>query len=126
FIRWDGDVSGSDRPLTVTVNADMTVDAIFTVDTLRLAVRAEGKGVVTKNADLDGYPFGSKVLVTATPDPGWHFVAWHRYSESMPVDDRPSQRDPISNPCQDCNMGLMNPLALTMDDDQTITAVFEA
>ncbi len=101
FERWEGDVSGTQNPIEVTLNANRTVRAVFArVHVLSLAVEGEGS--------LDPAPGeymhieGEKVTLTATPDPGWRFAGWEGDAT-----------------------GLVNPLQITMDRSRQITAVFE-
>jgi len=104
FKEWQGDVpTGSANPtLVLTMDGDKTVKAIFQ-QTYSLTVTTEGQGSVDKNPDQVTYPAGTQVTLTATPDTGWFFKEWQG----------------------DVPAGSTDPtLALTMDGDKTVKAVF--
>ena len=102
FTAWTGDASGSDNPLTITMDGNKAIGATFTKDT----ADTDGDGfsnydelVVheTDPADANNYPIrtltaeestngsitstdshklGANTTVTATPDLGYLFTAW--------------------------------------------------
>ena len=47
FTSWSGDISGSDNPLTVTLDSNKTISANFSVDTSDDDARAAGISLVT-------------------------------------------------------------------------------
>ena len=105
FTRWEGDATGSISPVSVTMNANKNVTAIFTANvpnTFTLTVIANN-GSVDKNPDLVFYPSGSNVELNATPNPGYEFTGWSG----------------------DAN-GSVNPLTVNMNANKTITANFIA
>src|SRR5262249_19744876 len=75
FQSWSGDASGSQNPLSVTMNTNKAITANF-IPTYVVDVSVVGQGTVTRNPDLPAYPDGSSVTLTATPAAGWHFVGW--------------------------------------------------
>ncbi|TVR35436.1 MAG: hypothetical protein EA390_01750, partial [Balneolaceae bacterium] len=62
----------------------------------------EGQGSVTKSPDQDSYTDGTQVTLTANPASGWSFKQW-----------------------QGDLSGSTNPAAITVDQDKSVTAVFE-
>lgn len=100
FDDWSGDESGSDNPLTITMNENKIITANFTIKTHTLTVDAV-HGTVKKEPDQAAYPYGSHVLLTATAAEGYTFTSWSGDAA-----------------------GATNPLTLLMDDDKVIVANF--
>ena len=102
FTGWSGDATGSLNPLTVVMNANKNITAIFTaiVNTYTLTVVAVN-GSVVKNPDQAAYNSGTSVVLTATPDAGYTFTGWSGDAT-----------------------GSLNPLTVIMDANKTITANF--
>ena len=102
FDSWGDDLSGSDDPETITMDADKTVSATFTQDEYTLTVTPVGSGTVSKDPSQATYHYGDVVTLTATPDnEDWAFVGW-----SGDVDSTD------------------NPLDLTIIGDMSVTATF--
>lgn len=103
FTGWEDDASGSDNPLTITVDADKEITAIFEENqTYSLETYTTGEGAVSLDPDQTEYEDGTTVEVTADPESGWEFVEW--------LDDVE---------------GTDNPVEVTMDGSKEVTAVFE-
>ena len=107
FDRWEGDLSGSSNPETITIEADKekSVTAVFLeeiVPEYSLNVTIEGDGSVAKNPDRSSYTEGEEVTLTASAASGWSFIEWG---------------GDLS--------GSANPRKIVMDNDKKITAVFE-
>ncbi|MBJ7881500.1 InlB B-repeat-containing protein [Gelidibacter salicanalis] len=102
FSSWSGDATGSNNPLTVTMNSNKNITANFTaiVSTFTLNVTAVN-GTVAKNPDQQNYNNGAIVVLTATPDNGYEFTSWSGDAS-----------------------GTNNPLTVTMNSDKNITANF--
>ena len=100
FDHWGGDASGTQNPLTVTMDANKTITANFAINMYSLTVNATN-GTVTKNPDQSSYNHGTSVELTATPVTGYHFTNWSGDAS-----------------------GIQNPLTVTMDARKTITANF--
>src|SRR5207249_1684039 len=98
FVGWTGDASGTANPLSVTMDANKSITAQFT---LSLSVSVVGSGTVAKNPNQANYAPGTVVQLTATPAAGWHFVSWSGDAS-----------------------GTANPLSVTMDGNKNITATF--
>jgi len=99
FMGFTGDLSGTDSPGDLLVDADKTVGARFARPTLTLLAGPGGQ----VQADPPGpiYDLGSVVTVTALPDPGNGFDGW--------TGDQ---------------SGTTNPVSLVMDDDRSLGGVF--
>lgn len=100
FVDWSGDASGNANPLTVVMDGNKTITANFAVNTYTLTITANN-GSVGKNPDQPNYDHGSVVALTATPNPGYHFVDWTGDAS-----------------------GASDPLNLTMDGNKNVTANF--
>lgn len=74
FIRWTGDASGNTNPLTVTLDTNKNITAVFTATTLTLS--SQGVGTITKAPDQPFYAMGEQVTLNATAG-RWHvFTGW--------------------------------------------------
>ena len=100
FTGWSGDASGSANPLTVTMNGDKNITAIFTINTYTLNVIATN-GTVTKNPNQLNYNYGSNVTLTPLAAVGYTFTGWSGDAS-----------------------GSANPLTVTMNGNKNITAIF--
>jgi hypothetical protein len=83
------------------VHADQSLVASFAIDTLKLTLATTGNGALTADPDQSEYLGGQVVTLTATPDSSWSFSGWSGDAA-----------------------GVENPLAIEMDRDKSITAVF--
>jgi hypothetical protein len=104
FAGWSGGY-GTTNPLTITVNSDIAITATFEAlppEQHSVNVTISGSGTVTKNPDALTYDEGSQVTLTATPADGYYFAGWSG------------------------GYGTTNPLTITVNDDISITATFEA
>ncbi len=102
FSHWEGALTGSINPTTITMNADQTVRAVFIEEpATTLTINLNGYGSVTPNPTGPDYVTNTLVTLTATADPGWRFDHW-----------------------EGDLTGSINPTTITMDTDKTVTAVF--
>ncbi len=76
FVAWSGDASGSNPVTTVLMNGPKSVTATFAINQYALATPVVGLGVVARSPDQPLYDHGTTVGLSATPEVGWHFVAW--------------------------------------------------
>jgi len=97
FIKWGGDASGSENPLTVMVDEPKEITAEFGITILTKSAPEKGGAVTGKKT----CKYGSQVTFKAVPNPGYFFLKW-----SGDVSD------------------TANPLILTVDDSKDITAEF--
>jgi hypothetical protein len=101
FSGWDGDLTGSENPDTITLEDSKSVSAVFTQGEYTLSVGVTGRGSVTVEPDQDLYGCGAPVSLTATPEAGWRFVNWT--GDLLSVD---------------------NPALLSMNGNKTVTCTF--
>ena len=105
FVEWQGDVSGSDNPLNISITTDMTIRAVFAEDVptrykLSVFVFSSG-GHVELDPPGGEYLEGATVKLTAVPDSGWKFTRW-----------------------EGALTGSNNPDSIVMDADKMVLAVF--
>ena len=102
FTSWSGDATGTNNPLTVTMNDDKNITANFTALVVGFTLNVTAQdGSVNKNPDNLIYNDGDSVELTATPDNGFEFTSWSGDAT-----------------------GTNNPLTVLMDSDKDITANF--
>lgn len=101
FDRWEGDVTGTENPTTLTVNNETNIIAHFKQVTATLQTNVVGNGTTTPVSEQ--FSVGDKVIVTATPDDeNWVFDHWEG----------------------DLG-GTTNPATVTVNKDLSITAHFK-
>ena len=78
FQNWSGDLTGSENPVTITIDGNKNITANFTAEqyTVTVAVQPSGTGSVTKDPERATYTYGNKVELTAHPQHGWRFQKW--------------------------------------------------
>jgi len=101
FSHWSGDATGSDNPVSITMDNNKTVTANFIASQYPLTVNVSGQGTVSKNPDQATYAPGEAVALNASPAAGWSFTNWSGDAS-----------------------GNTNPLTINMDGAKTITADF--
>lgn len=74
FDGWTGTFPSQDNPLTFTITADTTLNAVF-VDAYTASITANNCTVIA-NPPGPKYKAGTTVTLTAFPKTGYHFVAW--------------------------------------------------
>ncbi len=102
FTGWEGDATGDDNPLNLSVTSDMNVFAHFAIPHYSLVAGIGGEGSVLMEPAGDSLPSGTVVTVTAIPDTGWIFRNWTGDLTSVE-----------------------NPLTLDMDRDWILYAAFD-
>ncbi len=71
FVNWDGgDATGSDNPLTVTMNADKNITALFEIDTYTIIASADSNGTISPSGDIV-INYGDSQIFTITADTGY-------------------------------------------------------
>ncbi len=103
FTAWSGDLSGLDNPVTLLMDGNKSVTALFEAIGYELTTHVVGSGTITPDPDLPGYTNGITVTLTAAASTGWVFVGW---SGALG--------------------GTDNPAVLTMNGDKDVTATFVA
>jgi hypothetical protein len=78
FSDWSGDASGSDNPLTIEIEGNMSITAYFIQDkyTLTVNIFPESSGSVDINPMQVTYHFGDQVTLTPNANVGWKFLDW--------------------------------------------------
>ncbi|WP_234571956.1 InlB B-repeat-containing protein [Rhodohalobacter sp. 614A] len=102
FIEWSGNIEGNENPKTITINEDISVTAVFEIQSFSITVQVEGEGSVILNPDKEEYEQGEEIEVTAEAEEGWIFSHW-----------------------EGDTTGNKNPINITVDDNKNITAIFE-
>jgi hypothetical protein len=75
FAGFSGDAVAATDTVTVLMSADRTVTASFAIDSVTLVVSAANGSVSESPLQPDGkYAYGTAVLLSVTPDEGYHFV----------------------------------------------------
>lgn len=101
FDHWEGDLSGSSSPATLTVVRATSITAIFVPIEYLLTTSVLGQGSITKSPSSDTYKYSDSVFLTAKPSPGWSFDHWEGDVE-----------------------GTENPTALIINADKSCKAIF--
>jgi len=102
FDSWSGDLSGNTNPVDIVMDADKTVEAVFTqLPTYELQTSVTGSGQINLSPIGGTYSEGTTVTLTAIPELGWQFDSW---SGDL--------------------SGNTNPTDVVMDADKTVEAVF--
>lgn len=105
FIEWQGDLSGSSNPETISADENKQITAVFEPaepEEYTIDISTEGSGTVEKDPDRQSYTEGEEVILTANAAIGWKFMEW-----------------------QGDLSGSSNPETIVADEDKQITAVFE-
>jgi len=75
FHRWEGDLEETENPITVTMDSDINVIAVFgMLHTLEVTV--DGEGTVECDPDNEMYSSLVPVKLTAVPASDWFFDHW--------------------------------------------------
>jgi len=105
FKEWTGDITSTENPAEITIDASKTVKAVFVKKQYPLTVEVEGEGTVAEKVIKAGaatdYNSGTVVELTATGKTGWEFKEWTGDLESTE-----------------------NPAEITIDASKTVKAVF--
>jgi ABC-type transport system substrate-binding protein len=103
--RLDGNVVGTSPTITVTVNKDSVLEAVFApMFGLTIAVTPSGAGTTTPAPGIYSYMQGDRVTVTASPSFGYNFKEWR-------LDGKVAGTSPT--------------ITITIDAPHTLEAVFE-
>ena len=100
FSNWSGDLSGSENPVKITMDANKNITGNFKRITYTLTANA-ANGSVSMNPEGGTYNSGAYVTITATPDSGYVFNGW---SGDL--------------------AGDQNPTLIILNKDKSITALF--
>ncbi|MCC5907021.1 MAG: hypothetical protein JJU13_12475 [Balneolaceae bacterium] len=101
FLKWSGDVTGSENPVTITIDDLKNVTAEFERSfTLSTDIQPEGAGSITPN--VGEYVRDTTFNVEAVANHGWKFERWEGDFS-----------------------GSLNPFSLTMNGNKSLVAHFE-
>jgi len=101
FDHWEGDVTGNQNPVNLTMDGPRNVQAVFVRTAFDLQTSVSGSGTVSANPTNGPYASNSVVVLTATADQYWGFDHW--------------EGDVTGN---------QNPVNLAMDGPRSVQAVF--
>lgn len=80
FQNWEGDVSGNSVPMSLTMDSNKSVTAVFVRKNYSLIVTIQGEGTVSEaivsSPSGREYPHGTTVRLTPVPKEGWVFESW--------------------------------------------------
>jgi hypothetical protein len=124
FSHWSGDISGSDTPVTVVMDADKNITANFDpVTTYSLAVTAEN-GSVSLSPDYSEYVAGEEVELRVHPDAGYVFSGWEgdlsgdAHSATIVVDgDKSVQANFTGHGYESLNQSLLSVASVSSEDE---------
>jgi hypothetical protein len=100
FSRWEGDATGSENPVKMTLDRGKTAKAVFIQSSLTVWSSPSSGGTVTVSPNQTRYEPGTNVTLTAVPAPGYVFVRWLGAS------------------------GSENPTTITMNGARSVAAIF--
>ncbi len=102
FDGWSGDASGTTNPLTITMDTDKEITALFSKIQVTLTTTALNGTVTVNEMPVNGtYDINTELILTATPDKDYQFDGWSGDAS-----------------------GTTNPLTITTDTNKDITALF--
>lgn len=77
FKEWGGDISSTDNPVTIPMNQNKKVTAVFeTLPINNIQIFKEGEGDVTIDPPGWNYLDNTQITLTAVPDSGYVFDQW--------------------------------------------------
>lgn len=105
FDGWEGDQTGSQNPMTVTMDSDKSITARFVKRQYPLTINVQGEGSVSESIvqnKMTDYDHGTVVELQANSNMGYNFTRWEGAVESTD-----------------------NPIQITVDGPKEVTVVFE-
>mgnify|MGYP006277806723 CR=1 FL=1 len=96
FDHWEGDISGNNNPVSVTMDENKSITAVFVEKDYSLETNTEGEGTINEREISN-----NEVELTANPNTGWKFDHWE---------------GDLS--------GSNNPETIIVDSPKSVTAVF--
>jgi len=73
FLLWRGDVSSTNAQLSITMDTDKSIEAVFGGT---VTVSSSDGGSATRSPNRITYEYGTQVTLTAQPVVGWEFSRW--------------------------------------------------
>ena len=118
FSHWEGDASGTNLSVTVTMDADKAITAVFSPlaeYSLAVGVSPSSSGVTDPTEGLHQYYDGDEVALQTTENLGWRFLEW-----IVTV----SGQDPVTHTESEVDLtitGSINATACFVPSEQTLT-----
>jgi len=75
FLHWEGDLTGSENPTTITMDSHKSIRAVFDSPQYTLDIIASN-GTVIKDPDKERYHEDERIDLEADPDLGYIFAEW--------------------------------------------------
>jgi len=75
FAGWSGDAGGTNNPLSVVMDSNKSITAMFAARPRSLTLVATN-GTITPTPAKDFYDHGESVMLAAAPAPGFEFTEW--------------------------------------------------
>lgn len=110
FSHWSGDLTGSDNPAFLLMDAPHAVTAHFTVATYTLKYGTTPNGSVIGTSPQSVPPGGNGTQVEAVPNTGYHFTEW-----SDGVTQNPRTETNVNAPVDVVARFAINVYAVTFD-----------
>ncbi|HXI51066.1 MAG TPA: lamin tail domain-containing protein, partial [Candidatus Saccharimonadales bacterium] len=82
FLQWQGDATGTNPTISVTMTRDKEVEALFGTPVTTSFI---GSGTIVPNPGIAFHPYGSTLRLTAIPQAGSYFVRWGNGSTINPL-----------------------------------------
>ncbi len=76
FSNWTGDATGNDNHLTIEMNSDKSMTAIFSEEKYYLTLYSNGDGLISVDPQKEEYEYGEIVELFAVGIPGNVFSMW--------------------------------------------------
>ena len=81
FVEWTGGVTGTENPVTLEIDQNLTVTAVFMPESATISTLTEGEGTISKTLisgteTAAGYALGSIIELEAVAETGWEFSSW--------------------------------------------------
>ena len=100
FLNWSGDISSTQNPITVAMNGNKTIKAIFFIKP-KLTIQSNEFGTTNPSPGVYYYATGTQVQISPIPKTYCTFINWSGSAT-----------------------GSANPLSVTMNKDKSIRAIF--
>lgn len=76
FAGWNGDLSGTTNPTTLTMDGNKNITATFTQDHYTVTILASANGMINRMPQQMTYVYGDVITFTAVANPGYTFINW--------------------------------------------------
>lgn len=85
FMGWSGDASGNNSRISIVIDGNKSINAIFSLKTFSVTVQITGNGSVLQDGSqvlTKSYSHGSTAKLEAVASAGWAFSGWSGYVQS--------------------------------------------